>query len=158
MLSIHCKIALFFLFPSLVCSQRRACALRGVSGCVHLEPRKTNVRHTGERVWYDKPGRGGGAFFTVLPKVTQMGSTIGHRIDCHGSGLVYRQDFLSFTSIPLSEWGRRQTYLRTGETQDLHANLWNMAILETRIFTKGFLTPVIWNKTWPFTFPRRYVS
>ena len=27
---------------------------------------------------------GGGAFFTVLPKVTQMRSTIGHRIDCHG--------------------------------------------------------------------------
>ena len=30
MLSIHCKIALFFSFF----------ALRGVSGCVHLEPRK----------------------------------------------------------------------------------------------------------------------
>ena len=29
-------------------------------------------------------GGGGGAFFTVLPKVTQMGSRIGHRIDCHG--------------------------------------------------------------------------
>ena len=27
--------------------------------------------------------KGGGAFFTVLPKVTQMRSTIGHRIDCH---------------------------------------------------------------------------
>ena len=26
---------------------------------------------------------GGGVFFTVLPKVTQMRSTIGHRIDCH---------------------------------------------------------------------------
>ena len=31
-------------------SQRRACALPGVSGCVHLEPRKTNVRRAGERV------------------------------------------------------------------------------------------------------------
>ena len=39
MLSIHCKIALFFSFF----------ALRGVSGCVHLEPRKTNVRRTGDR-------------------------------------------------------------------------------------------------------------
>ena len=26
---------------------------------------------------------GWGIFFTVLPKVTQMRSTIGHRIDCH---------------------------------------------------------------------------
>ena len=46
MLSIHCKIALFFfislfgLSAILKISQRRACALRGVSGCVHLEPRK----------------------------------------------------------------------------------------------------------------------
>ena len=59
MLSIHCKIALFFfislfgLSAILKISQRRACALRGVSGCVHLEPRKTNVRRTGERVWYE---------------------------------------------------------------------------------------------------------
>ena len=58
MLSIHCKIALFFYFPlwpvrHFENSSRRACALRGVSGCVHLESRKTNVRRTGERVWYD---------------------------------------------------------------------------------------------------------
>ena len=33
--------------------------------------------------------------------------------------------------------------LRTGGTQDLHANLWNMSILEMHIFTKSFLTPVI---------------
>ena len=39
--------------------------------------------------------------------------------------------------------GRSQTHLRTGDTQDLYANLWNMAILKTRIFTKSFLTPVI---------------
>ena len=31
-------------------SQRRACALRGVSGRVYLETRKTNVRRAGERV------------------------------------------------------------------------------------------------------------
>ena len=48
--------------------------------------------------------------------------------------------------------------LRTGDTQDLHANLWNMSILEMHIFTESFLTPVFWNKTWPITFPRRYVS
>ena len=34
-------------------SQLRACALLRVSGRVHLEPRKTNVRRSGERVWYD---------------------------------------------------------------------------------------------------------
>ena len=44
MLSIHCKIALVFLFSSLAVrhfgnSQRRACALRGASGRLHLEPR-----------------------------------------------------------------------------------------------------------------------
>ena len=33
--------------------------------------------------------------------------------------------------------------LRTGDTQDLQANLWNMSILEMHIFTKSFLTPVI---------------
>ena len=33
-------------------SQRRACSSRGVSGRVHLETRKTNVRRAGERVWY----------------------------------------------------------------------------------------------------------
>ena len=57
MLSIHCKIALVFLFSSLAVrpfknSQRRACALRGASGRVHLDPRKTNVRRAGERVLY----------------------------------------------------------------------------------------------------------
>ena len=32
-------------------SQQRACALRGVSGRVHLEPKKKNVRRAEERVW-----------------------------------------------------------------------------------------------------------
>ena len=46
-----------FLFSSLAVghfenSQRRACALRGASGRVHLEPRKTNVRRAVERVLY----------------------------------------------------------------------------------------------------------
>ena len=54
MLSIYCKIALLFLFPSLTYPpfgnlERRACALRRVSGRVYLEPRKTNVRRAGER-------------------------------------------------------------------------------------------------------------
>ena len=45
------------------------------------------VTTTSEKMsYFQSPGGGGGggAFFTVLPKVTQMGSTIGHRIDCHG--------------------------------------------------------------------------
>ena len=47
----------FFYFPlwpvrHFENSSRRACALRGVSGCVHLESRKTNVRRTRKRVWY----------------------------------------------------------------------------------------------------------
>ena len=51
------KSLCFFYFPlwpvrHFENSSRRACALRGVSGCVHLESRKTNVRRTGERVWY----------------------------------------------------------------------------------------------------------
>ena len=59
MLSIYCKIALLLYFPlwpvrHFENSQRRACALLRVSGRVHLEPRKTNVRRAGERVWYDK--------------------------------------------------------------------------------------------------------
>ena len=57
MLSIHCKIALFFLFPSLACPPfwkfvTESMRIMGVSGCTHLESRKTNVRRTGERVWY----------------------------------------------------------------------------------------------------------
>ena len=54
---------------------------------------------------------------------------------------------LLFPSLPFffqgKAEGRSQTHLRTDDTQDLHANLWNMAIHETLIFTKSFSTPVI---------------
>ena len=49
------KSLCFFYFPlwpvrHFENSQRRAYVLRGVSGRVQLEPRKTNVRRAGERV------------------------------------------------------------------------------------------------------------
>ena len=93
MLSIHCKIALFFfislfgLSAILKISQRRACALRGVSGCVHLEPRKTNVRRTGERVWY--------------------ASSICYRLPQHGGYLIDVASITAFVVFPPLEHGVR---------------------------------------------------
>ena len=43
---------------------------------------------------------------------------------------------LLFPSLPFLFQSKAD--VRPGNTQDLHANLWNMAILETRIFTKSF--------------------
>ena len=58
MLSIHCKIALFFLFPSLACPpfwKFVTESMRITWGQWLRTPgiEKTNVRRTGERVWYD---------------------------------------------------------------------------------------------------------
>ena len=104
--------------------------------------------------WLFRPVYGGG--WDIFYRITKSDSDgvinwPQNRLSRVGVGISPGILFLSLPFLFQSEAegrrqkaeGRSQTHLRTGDTQDLYANLWNMAILKTRIFTKSFLTPVI---------------
>ena len=97
--------------------------------------------------WLFRPVYGGG--WGIFYRITKSDSDgvvnwPQNRLSRVGVGISPGLLFLSLPFLFQSKAeGRSQTHLRTGDTQDLYANLWNMAILEARIFTKSFLTPVI---------------